>query len=574
MDSFKRTIAIPTKNLFDIPLTRGYPGSTASDMTTKRTWTSETFVVGLNPTNYFSAGSVTSWNIAKETIATSSTGHYGVAIAFELTPNSKYTISCNIGGALGRVGITSYTKDGTATYIYASDYSATATYTFTVPSSSKWVVFSFIAQPKTGVATFSRIQLEEGSTKTDYIASGYYPSYKSITYSKNTDGTLKKIVSYKKKIVTDLPAIQKVSERTNYPVKSQFTTTRGADILTWDVLDYDKHTLLNSTSGKSMCVGMHNIIAYNLIPFSASQLMYYAEDGLPVGHYKLTLKNAGYNNNPIYDGEYMFTLTQAIPAGGGFRHIKPLGAYQTAYAKSDIIGNYLCTYRYAPRGVVLETVQFLEYDGVTECTDLGTFTAHDKQYYEYYDSLNNGYRNSTERQAYGDNRWRYSVIRQWLNSDSPAGADINGVSNWWKPQTIFDMPFTNANTAGFLYGLDKSFVASIGTVKVISSLCNIDRVGEEVQDITYDKVWLQSRTELLGSATNGVNEGVQLEYWVDTDAPDRIKSISGVNRYWWTRSPATSVAAYAYAVPTTGSILTNSVQSNFGIVPTCCIMQY
>lgn len=574
MDSFKRKLVTPTKNLFDIPLTRGYPSNTGSGSDTKRTWTTGAFIIGLNPTNYFSAGSVVSWDITKDTITTSSTGHYGVAIAFELTPSTKYTISCNISGALGRVGVTSYTEDGTASYIYASDYSSTATYTFTVPVSSKWVVFSFIAQPNTGVATFSHIQLEEGSAKTNYITHGYYPSCKSITYTKKADGTLKKVVSYKKKIVTDLPAIQKISERANYPVKSQFTTTRGADALTWDVLDYDKHTLLNSTSGKSMCVGMHDIVAYNIIPFSAPQLMYYTEDGLPAGNYKLTLKNAGYNNNPTYDGEYMFTLTRAIPAGGGFRHIKPLGQYQVTYAKSDIIGNYLRTYNVAPTRNALETAQFLEYDGVTECIDLGVFTAHDKQYYEYYDSINHGYRNSTERQAYGDNRWRYSAIRQWLNSDAPTGTDVNGVSNWWKPQTIFDMPPGNANTAGFLYGLDKSFVASIGAVKVISSLHDIDRIGDEVLDVTYDKVWLQSRTELLGSATNGVNEGTQLAYWIDSYATDRIKSFSGIKRYWWVRSSAPPVASYCYTVSTTGVVATSAVQAQYGIVPTCCIMQY
>lgn len=400
-------------------------------------------------------------------------------------------------------------------------------------------------------------------------------SYKSITYTQNIDGTLKKIVSYKKQIVTDLPAIQKVSERANYPVKSQFTTTRGTDILTWDVLDYDKHTLLNSTSGKSMCVGMHDIMTYGTMPFYAPQLMYWTENGLPAGHYKLTLDHAQYGGGALYDGTYMFTLTKAIPADGGFRHTKPVGGWQSSYTKSDIIGNYITTYGARPgRSAIAQGVTFSEWDGTTECTDLGTFTARDRTYYSEDDITNGGKRNFTERQAYGSNRWRDSVYRHWLNSDAPAGTSGNGVSNWWTPQSVFDRVPGGASLAGFLYGLDPSFVSAMGKVKVITALCNCDRVDGATQDITYDKVWLQSMTEVFGSENNGVSEGTRLAYWNGSTDADRIKYQNGTARYWWLRSPDSTCPNYMRYVGSSGAPYGNEASSVGGVVPACCIMQY
>ena len=383
------------------------------------------------------------------------------------------------------------------------------------------------------------------------------------------------LTTYKRKIPVSIPDIQNAQKRDNYPIKGQFTTTRGSESLTWDVLDYDKHELVDADTTKTMCVGMHNIFIYGTMPFCAPQLMYWSENGLPAGTYKLTLDHAQYAGGTLYDGTYMFTLAKAIPADGGFRHTKPVGGWQSSYEKADILGNYITTYGARPQRSAIESgVTFSEYDGTTECTDLGTFTARSRTYYTEDDTVNGGKRNFTERQAYGSNRWRDSVYRQWLNSTASAGTTGNGVSNWWTPQSVFDRAPRGANSAGFLYGLDPSFVAAMGKVKVITALCDCDKVDGATQDITYDKVWLQSMTEVFGNTNNSISEGVRLAYWNGSTDADRIKYHNGTARYWWLRSPYPPVAGYVRGVGSSG-VLGNYEASNVGgVVPACCIKQY
>lgn len=358
-------------------------------------------------------------------------------------------------------------------------------------------------------------------------------------------------------------------------VADQLETTRGDKTLTFDVLDFDKHTPKNSKLTHSLPLGLHNVFTYGTMPFSVSQLMYYTENGLPAGKYKFTLDHAVYGGGTQYDGTYMFTLTQAIPADGGFRHTNPIGGWKNSYAQSDVLGNYITTYGARPQRTEVEkNVTVSVWDGTTACTDLGTFTARSLSYHTEEDSTNGGKRNFTERQAYGSNRWRDSVYRQWLNSDAEAvgSSDNTTVSNWWKPATVFDRVPNGAKWAGFLNGLDPEFVAVLGEVEVKTALCDCDRVNGATYDITYDKVWLQSQTEIFGSNNNGIAEGSQLAYWVGATDADRIKYENTTARYWWLRSPNSTYAYYVRCVYPSGVL--NYISANYarGVVPACCII--
>ena len=383
-------------------------------------------------------------------------------------------------------------------------------------------------------------------------------------------------ISYKNKIYVPAPDIQKVQNRTDHPVKSQIQVVYNGKNVAFDVLDYDKHNLVDADTAKSMCVGTHDIITYGTIPFCAAQLLYYTEGGLPAGNYKFTLDHAVYGGGTTYDGTYMFTLTQPIPADGGFRHTN-VGGYKTSYAKSDVIGNYITTYGARPQRTEVESgVAVTEWDGTTACTDLGTFTAKSLTYYIETDDVNGGKRNFTERNAYGSNRWRDSVCRQWLNSDAAAvdSSDTTTVSNWWKPATVFDRVPGGAKLAGFLNGLDPEFVAVLGEIEVKTALCDCDKVDGATYDITHDKVWLQSMTEIFGSNNNGVAEGSQLAYWVGASDADRIKYDGTTARYWWLRSPHPIYASNVRSVNPSGALNGNFVYNANGIVPTFCIKQY
>lgn len=358
-------------------------------------------------------------------------------------------------------------------------------------------------------------------------------------------------------------------------VADQLETTRGDKTLTFDVLDFDKHTPKNSKLTHSLPLGLHNVFTYGTMQFSASQLMYYTENGLPAGKYKFTLDHAVYGGGTQYDGTYMFTLTQAIPADGGFRHTNPIGGWKNSYAQSDVLGNYITTYGARPQRTEVEkNVKVSVWDGTTACTDLGTFTARSLSYHTEEDSINGGKRNFTERQAYGSNRWRDSVYRQWLNSDAEAvdSSDNTTVSNWWKPATVFDRVPNGAKWAGFLNGLDPEFVAVLGEVEVKTALCDCDRVNGATYDITYDKVWLQSQTEIFGSNNNGIAEGSQLAYWVGATDADRIKYENTTARYWWLRSPYPTNAVSVRYVITSGVLNFNYAYGAFGVVPACCII--
>lgn len=384
-------------------------------------------------------------------------------------------------------------------------------------------------------------------------------------------------ISYKHKIYIPTPDIQNADMRAEHPVKSQISVNYNGTNVAFDVLDYDKHNLVDRDTSKTMCVCSHDIISYGTIPFNAPQLMYYTEGGLPAGNYKFTLDHATYGGGTTYDGTYMFTLTQAIPADGGFRH-NNVGKYMESYAQGDVIGNYITTYGVRPqRATVEKNVAVKVWDGTAACTDLGTFTARSRTYYVEDDAANGGKRNFTERQAYSSNRWRDSVVRQWLNSDAEEvpSSDTTTVSNWWKPATVFDTLPSGVKIAGFLNGLNSEFVSTLGEIEVKTALCNCDRVDGATYDITHDKVWLQSRTEVFGDKNNSIAEGSQLAYWVGASNADRIKYSGSTARYWWLRSPDSTVADLVYDISPYGYIYeSHDPRHTNGIVPTFCIKQY
>lgn len=339
--------------------------------------------------------------------------------------------------------------------------------------------------------------------------------------------------------------------------------------LTFDIVDFDKHTPRGGRYAHTIDLLLHDVAAYGTIPFCAPQLLYRTDVELPAGNYKFTLDHARYGNGTEYDGTFMFTTTKPIPVDGGFRHTNPIGGWKEKYAKSDVLGNYITTYGARPTRTEIETgLTVTEWDGTTECTDLGTFTAQKREYY-----TDDGKHNFTERNAYGSNRWRDSVYRQWLNSDAPAVTSGSAVSNWWTPQSVFDRVPGGAKLAGFLYGLDPDFVKSIGEVEVKTALYECDRAGNATYDITYDKVFLLSRKEVFGSDEySNISEGSLLEYFNGATNADRIKYQNGSPRWWWLRTPYSGTANNVRYVNTGGMLDNYYASYAYGVVPACCII--
>lgn len=129
----------------------------------------------------------------------------------------------------------------------------------------------------------------------------------------------------------------------------------------------------------------------------------------------------------------------------------------------------------------------------TSGNSLGTISPTDAQ-------ATNGRLNAMARVVYGYNRWSQSGLRQYLNSDADSG--------WWTPQNPWDRPHALASTKkGFLAGYDASVRQYFKPIKVVTVACNADN---NVEDITYDRVFLSSLEQMYCVPQFSGKEG---EYW-------------------------------------------------------------
>ena len=111
----------------------------------------------------------------------------------------------------------------------------------------------------------------------------------------------------------------------------------------------------------------------------------------------------------------------------------------------------------------------------------------------------------SNRKSYGNNRWIYANIRQWLNSQAAAG-------QWYSAQHGQDAPPSNANVwdnyneyqqeAGFLAGFSANFLAALLTTTRTVGKAQVDGGGTES---CTDKIFLATCTEvgLSGDVTAG-----------------------------------------------------------------------
>ena len=116
----------------------------------------------------------------------------------------------------------------------------------------------------------------------------------------------------------------------------------------------------------------------------------------------------------------------------------------------------------------------------------------------------NGRVNAPSRVVYGYNRWSQSALRQRLNSALAAGL-------WWAAQNPWDRPPAVAATLnGFLYGYPESIYRHFKPIKVVTVACNADN---NVEDVTYDRVFLSSLEQMYCEPQFAGKEGDYWEYY-------------------------------------------------------------
>lgn len=214
------------------------------------------------------------------------------------------------------------------------------------------------------------------------------------------------------------------------------------------------------------------------MPFDEPEAIFASDSALAAGTYHFTIKNDSWGGNN--DKNIQFTLSQELPAGYQIR--KSVG-YNGA-----VLNGTLDVYENGASRTKLYSMAPTEGTGGT---DLGQTDG-------------SGDLNHWHRVALGNNRWLYSNMRQFLNATGAKGT-------WWTQQTKWDVKPSQADTAdGFLYGYEEAVHRYFKPIKVVTVANNIDG---NVEDVTYDKVFLSSLEQMYCVPQFSGKEGDYWEYY-------------------------------------------------------------
>jgi hypothetical protein len=192
---------------------------------------------------------------------------------------------------------------------------------------------------------------------------------------------------------------------------------------------------------------------------------------------------------------------------------------------------------------------------------------------------------NSDRKQYGNNRYQYSNLLQWLNSNAAAGA-------WYSAKHSADAPPTNANVwnnyneydawAGFLAMLDPKFVAELlTTTQTVAKNTVTD--GGSYETVT-SKMFLPSTTEVGLANENNIAEGTLLALFSNDASRVAYPTAQCVSNseytdanfstskgwYWWLRTPNSSYARGVRGVYSDGSLSNNNAYfGGWGVRPLC-----
>ena len=200
-----------------------------------------------------------------------------------------------------------------------------------------------------------------------------------------------------------------------------------------------------------------------------------------------------------------------------------------------------------------------------------------------FDAIESG-NSDSDRKRYGNNRWIYANIRQWLNSQAAAG-------QWYSAQHGQDAPPSNANVwdnyneyqqeAGFLAGFSANFLAALLTTTHTVGKAQVDGGGTES---CTDKIFLATCTEV--GLSGDVTAGSKLAIFSNDASRQAKPTAEAVSKseytnsslnanspwYWWL---ADAYASYSYRVRyvnSSGALdWDGACSGNRGVRPLCNI---
>lgn len=259
-------------------------------------------------------------------------------------------------------------------------------------------------------------------------------------------------------------------------------------------------------------------------------------------------------NNVCVEGTFEPIITTWKQIQGAVRK----GFIQNYYS----VGNQLSV-NYNGSAVMFDIVAFdVAVPADSNYTHSMTLMPHDCLELLMFDNKEPSNSNS-DRKNYGNNRYSYSNIRKWLNSNGEAG-------NWWTAQHSADAAPDYATTkAGFMSYFDSDFLSVIGKTK-IKVVKNTVTDGGGYEDLSDDYFYLPSTTEVGLANENSIAEGTLFPYF-DSNSK-RIKYYSGSTKVWWLRTPNSGNTRSVRGVGTSGDLSNNYAYNADGVAPACNII--
>lgn len=318
--------------------------------------------------------------------------------------------------------------------------------------------------------------------------------------------------------------ITKISDPAN-PDATTYSTER-----TYTVVAHDYYKSATDSTAHTMTLLSKNVIDWHMcklsssmialaVPYSSPEALAYCSNGLSAGNYYIDILGTTISGARLY-----ITVASDLASGGLLYPENP----------------YLSSWSYlSPDGT---KTSLSSYEKLASYTNLSAWV-----------SVSN--RNNYHRAIHGNNNYKESDIRQFLNSNKGAG-------EWWVPQDRFSKKNAEYDyISGFQTHLEADFLKVVGEVIVPcvtnAEYENVDSgttAGEQYTII--DKFFLPSQYEITGQDDQTLNDGTeQFPYYKNSIAADRIKYTTGsTKKSWRTRTPysGTPTTSNSYIITESG----------------------
>lgn len=323
------------------------------------------------------------------------------------------------------------------------------------------------------------------------------------------------------------------------------------------IVAYDKHfdpalTAQGYTHSMTLC----QLKLSGMWQFDATEAFLYVEQEMEPATYRIRMPDGYDDANGGNGRSYLFTTTKTIPVGGQI----------TLSWANNSNPTSVSTYSSSTSTTALDSSRTLTlWDESTEAVFIGTI-----KYDNNTDDSVFGKLNQIQRVRYGSNNYYQSGLRQILNTDSAA-------NTWWQPTTLFDRPYNNRSSNGYLRSLNEDFVNILATPEITHiannkfeypSLDGRTFTLNTEYKINTDKVFLLSHTEVGLSATPNI--GTVLDYYSTHNTNnDRIKYRidNGNAYYWWLRTPYPTSANGFRGCSASGALSSDNANSSNGVAP-------